>query len=376
MALDPRLILNGVQAGIQNAKPFSNLMAGAQQQQQFAGEEQRQNLLAQQAEQQAGLAPLQQRAMQQQLAAGDISQQIAQRELDLLGVPDVPTAKELAFNAAKLSALPNVEAKRAEISRMKRAAAGRTTHNLDELEAAYAQSPEAGDQLLNAGVPAFERSGLLTPMERAEAASAGQPQLEESTSSETKAQAAKRVLKLSDVEASAFSVLDEKVQDSLLKEALSPKEKLKAKEEVVRAKKGLAVRKSAVSILENILDNKNRSALRDVVGPIEGRFDFRLQGDEADLVAQISELGDTLTADNLDLMSGVLSESDIALLKNLSAGGLNRAVNESTFVSRATEILGRLRGEIGEPHNTQAQQQPSSITLPNGVVVKRVGVSG
>lgn len=64
MALDPRLILNGVQAGIQNARPFSNLMAGAEQQQQFAGEEQRQNLLAQQAQQQAELAPLQQRKLE------------------------------------------------------------------------------------------------------------------------------------------------------------------------------------------------------------------------------------------------------------------------------------------------------------------------
>jgi len=81
MALDPRLILNGVQAGIQNARPFSNLMAGAEQQQQFAGEEQRQNLLAQQAEQQAGLAPLQQQVMEQQLAAGDINQQIAQASI-------------------------------------------------------------------------------------------------------------------------------------------------------------------------------------------------------------------------------------------------------------------------------------------------------
>ena len=70
MALDPRLILSGVQKGIENARPFSNLMAGAQQQQQFAGEEQRQNLLAQQGAQKAALAPLQQQAMEQKLQLG------------------------------------------------------------------------------------------------------------------------------------------------------------------------------------------------------------------------------------------------------------------------------------------------------------------
>lgn len=171
MALDPRLILSGVQAGIENARPFSNLMAGAEQAQRFAGEQQRQGLLAQQGQQQAAMAPLQREALEQNIATGGIQQQIAQAELDALGVPDVPTAKELAFNAAKLSALPTPEAKIAEIGRLKNVAtqAGRTTQNLNELEAAYTRSPEEGDQLLAAGVQAFERSGLLSPVEKADA---------------------------------------------------------------------------------------------------------------------------------------------------------------------------------------------------------------
>jgi hypothetical protein len=377
MALDPRLILSGVQAGIQNAQPVTNLLTGVQQQQQLAGEDQRQRLLEQQAgqqaataEQQALLAPLHRQAMEQKLALG-------QAELDLLGVPDEPTAKQLAFNAAKLSALPTPEAKIAEIGRLKEAAkgAGRTTQNLDELEAAYARSPEEGDQLLGAGIQAFERSGLLTPAEKSQAVSAGQVSTQdEKALLETKTDRAAKVLNLNPEEQQAFSVLDPKTQDKLIEESLSPKAKREAKEEVKRTEKGLKVRKQAISVLENILSSENRGALRDVVGTIDGRFDFRLQGDEADMVSQIKELGDTLTADNLDLMSGVLSESDIMLLKNLSAGGLNRAVQEDTFISRATELLRGLRGENTESVAPTAD----TITLPNGVPVKRIstGVNG
>jgi hypothetical protein len=73
MALDPRLILSGVQKGIENARPFSNLMAGAEQAQQFMGEQQRQSLLGQQGEQRAALAPLQQQAAEQKLQAGQMA---------------------------------------------------------------------------------------------------------------------------------------------------------------------------------------------------------------------------------------------------------------------------------------------------------------
>lgn len=178
MALRPELILAGAQKGLEKVKPVTNFLQGAQAQQAIAGEQQRQNILSQQAQQQAVLAPLQQQALAQDLATGEIQQQILLRELEALGVPDVPTAKELAFNAAKLSALPTPEAKLAEIGRMKAAAGNRSTQNLDELEQAYLQSPESGDQLLAAGVQAFERSGLLSSDEKNAAVSAGQREFE------------------------------------------------------------------------------------------------------------------------------------------------------------------------------------------------------
>jgi hypothetical protein len=377
MALDPRLILSGALTGVEKATPTTSFLGGIQAEQQLAGEDQRQRLLEQQAVQQAVLAPLQQQALAQDLAVSEIKQQRLQKELDLLGVPDVPTAKELAFNTAKLSALPTLEAKLKEIDRLKSVAtaAGRTTDNLDSLQEAYSISEAEGDQLLDAAMSAFRQSGLLMPDE--EKAALSRMEAKPVEIANTKTEEAAKVLNLNEDEKLAFSVLDPKKQDELISKALDPKEKRVAKEDIKRTEKGLNVRKQAVNTLKNILDPEKRGALRDVVGPIEGRFDFRLQGDEADMVAQIKELGDVLTADNLDLMSGVLSESDIALLKNLSAGGLNRAVNESTFVSRASEILQRLRGEIGETGDSTGATI-NTVTLPNGVQVKRVstGVSG
>jgi hypothetical protein len=153
MALSPELILRGAQQAV---SPIGSLIGGIQTGQQLAGERQRQNLLAQQ-------SGLQQQLQQQQLESGALEQQIMQKKLDALGVPTETDAKTFALNLAKLDALPTTEAKLAEIGRMKTIAkqANRTTGNLDSLEEAFRQDPAAGDQLLSAGVQAFERGGFL-----------------------------------------------------------------------------------------------------------------------------------------------------------------------------------------------------------------------
>jgi hypothetical protein len=83
------MILQSVQRGVDKTQPFSNFMAGAQQQQQFAGEEQRQNLLVQRGAQQAALAPLQQQAVEQKL-------QIGQGQLDA----EALQAEQQAFSSS------------------------------------------------------------------------------------------------------------------------------------------------------------------------------------------------------------------------------------------------------------------------------------
>ncbi len=129
-----------------------------------------------------------------------------------------------------------------------------------------------------------------------------------------------------------------KTTDAGLKEAGAIREKQR------QSKKAKAFQNEAVGILNRIIDNDQ---LGDVVGSIEGSFDTRLFSDEeAGLIADITEVTDILTADNMDLMTGVLSESDIAILKNLSSGGLNRKRPEKQFRERAASIRDKLKSAV------------------------------
>jgi len=119
-----------------------------------------------------------------------------------------------------------------------------------------------------------------------------------------------------------------------------------------KAQKGKQFQGRAVSLLKKIIENPQ---LNDVIGSLEGSFDTRLFSDaEAELIADIEEAGNILTADNFDLMTGVLSESDISILKNLSSGGLNRKRTEERFISDVQGMIDRL--STGNDQSTSEQQ--------------------
>lgn len=128
----------------------------------------------------------------------------------------------------------------------------------------------------------------------------------------------------------------------------TPESGLKAAEKVRseqrRLKKAKGFQSRALDLMKGIVSNPQ---LGDVLGSIEGSYDTRLFSDaEAELIADIREVGDIMTADNMDLMTGVLSESDIQLLKNLSSGGLNRTRSEKRFLSDVNDMITRLSSQI------------------------------
>jgi len=116
----------------------------------------------------------------------------------------------------------------------------------------------------------------------------------------------------------------------------------KVREEQRRTVKAQGFQDRAVNLLTGILDNPE---LGDVLGSVEGSFDFRLQDSEAELIADIEEAGNILTADNLSLMSGVLSETDIKILKNLAGGGLIRTRSEARFIKDVTALRDKLASQ-------------------------------
>lgn len=97
MALDSRMILEGIQPAIAAARPVTNFMQGQQAGQQLMQGNLQNNLLMQQAQQQEALAPLQQRALEQRVAQGD------RLELDQ---QDMQRMKSITFAAQDALLLP------------------------------------------------------------------------------------------------------------------------------------------------------------------------------------------------------------------------------------------------------------------------------
>ncbi len=139
---------------------------------------------------------------------------------------------------------------------------------------------------------------------------------------------------------------------------------LKAAKDVREAqrttKKAKTFQQRGVALLDSILENEQ---LGDVVGSIEGGIDFRFSDVESELIDDINEVGDILTADNLNLMSGVLSESDIKILRALAGGGLKRTRTEERFRKDVTA----LRDKLGASEVLTADdiQQGRDGTIPS-----------
>jgi hypothetical protein len=116
----------------------------------------------------------------------------------------------------------------------------------------------------------------------------------------------------------------------------------KVRSEQRRLKKAKGFQDRAVQLLDKIIASDQ---VGDVTGSLEGAYDIRFSDAEAELIADIDEAQNILTADNMDLMTGVLSESDIKLLKNLSSGGLNRKRSKKRFLQDVTQMRDRLSSQ-------------------------------
>jgi hypothetical protein len=137
----------------------------------------------------------------------------------------------------------------------------------------------------------------------------------------------------------------------------------KVREDQRRTKKAQGFQTRAIELLDSILGSDE---LDDVLGSVEGAIDFRLQDSEAELIADIEEAGNILTADNLSLMSGVLSESDIKILKNLAGGGLIRTRSENRFRSDVGKIREKLSSELVVTVDEEKALRDQNKEIPEG----------
>ena len=142
----------------------------------------------------------------------------------------------------------------------------------------------------------------------------------------------------------------------------------KVRDEQRRLVKAKGFQQRAVELLTSIINSPDVS---DVTGSIEGAYDLRLfSDDESSLIADIEEAGNILTADNLSLMSGVLSESDIKILKNLAGGALIRTRSEDRFTKDVTTMRDKLKSQIvmtaNDRANTKTPKEGATATNKSG----------
>ena len=119
----------------------------------------------------------------------------------------------------------------------------------------------------------------------------------------------------------------------------------KVRGEQRRVKKFKGFQDRAVTLLDKILDNPE---LEDVLGSYEGVDDnfFETYSDnESDAIADIKEAADIFTGDNLGIMSGVLSETDIKIIRNLAGGALERKRSEKRFKSGLIALRDKLKAQ-------------------------------
>jgi hypothetical protein len=100
----------------------------------------------------------------------------------------------------------------------------------------------------------------------------------------------------------------------------------------------------------------NQAGLAGATGPVSSRLPSLREG-TVDFEANLKELQDLLTMTNLGRMTGVLSQSDIALIAN-AASGISERGSEARMNEKLIEIRTRVADKLGLPAEIVAPQQP------------------
>ena len=100
----------------------------------------------------------------------------------------------------------------------------------------------------------------------------------------------------------------------------------------------------------------NQAGLAGATGPVSSRLPSFREA-TVDFEANLKELQDLLTMTNLGRMTGVLSQSDIALIAN-AASGISERGSEARMNEKLIEIRARVADKLGLPAEIVAPQQP------------------
>ena len=145
-------------------------------------------------------------------------------------------------------------------------------------------------------------------------------------------------------------------------------DQLKLEELQTKKRKGEELGKKSMSLATELL---NHGSLNNSVGTLQGSWlgqKLTVDDDSQNFINKHNQLKSILTAENLDMMSGVLSETDIVILSDIAGGSLMLSGSEKAYRDELLSLGGVREGAL--PDGTK-DNGDGTFTLPNGMIVEK-----
>lgn len=124
---------------------------------------------------------------------------------------------------------------------------------------------------------------------------------------------------------------------------------------------------------------RNHPGLDSSVGTIQGSDIGRaltVNQDSQDFINKYDQLKSILTSTNLDLMTGVLSETDIKILSDIAGGGLKLRGSEDAFRGELEKLGGVAQSKYGDVSEEDIQETMRANNLTREQVLERIKNGG
>lgn len=109
----------------------------------------------------------------------------------------------------------------------------------------------------------------------------------------------------------------------------------KAQEADEKKEKALKIKRTALELVNDLLADESGTLSQ--FGAIDSRTPNVTQSANT-ASARLEQLSDILTAENLGMMSGVLSETDLKVIANIAGGGLNRKLGDKVALKNLKKL--------------------------------------
>lgn len=131
------------------------------------------------------------------------------------------------------------------------------------------------------------------------------------------------------------------------------------------SEKAAAIKDNTLAVAKRLL--KNKEGIKSNFGAVD-KFLPNVTSDAMQAETDLNQLRALLTVENLGLMSGVLSETDIKILQNVAGGGLADTATQEGAVKAIEDIVRGLGGEIDSESTKKVPELPS---LPSPQKIKK-----